>query len=80
MREESIVIKFSDARRTDRGASEKSMALAEPEASGRSAGANTVRRSFPSHRTLCHTEVIPWDGYCPNTLEELEQSGYELGL
>ena len=35
-----------------------------------------VRRSFLSHRTVCHPPTIPWDGYAPNTIEELEQLGF----
>ncbi len=38
-----------------------------------------LRRSFQSHRPFGRRQAIPWDGYCPNTLEEMEQLGYPVG-
>jgi hypothetical protein len=45
----------------------------------RAIGHVPIHRSFRSHRPFGRPQTIPWDGYCPNTLEELEELGYPVG-
>ena len=67
---------FIDTKRSLGNVLSQSIVLTKPAVGVLSDGTVPIQRTFVSHRLFCGPEVIPWDGYCPNTLEELEQSGY----